>query len=130
MEQKHAGGRPKKHIDPKTFENLCALQCTEEEICFFLDVSDKTLSGWCKRTYGGSFSEVYKQKRSVGKMSLRRMQWKLAEKNPTMAIWLGKQYLGQREPERDINGRIEIAQPIDDTIKEMEAYFAKQKSST
>ena len=30
-------------------------------------------------------------------MSLRRTQFKLAEKNPTMAIWLGKQYLGQRD---------------------------------
>ena len=25
------------------------------------------------------------------------MQFKLAEKNPTMAIWLGKQYLNQRD---------------------------------
>ena len=30
-------------------------------------------------------------------MSLRRTQFKLAEKNPTMAIFLGKQYLGQRD---------------------------------
>ena len=30
-------------------------------------------------------------------MSLRRTQFKLAEKNPTMAIWLGKQQLGQRD---------------------------------
>ena len=29
-------------------------------------------------------------------ISLRRSQFKLAEKNATMAIWLGKQYLGQR----------------------------------
>ena len=30
-------------------------------------------------------------------MSLRRNQWKLAEKNTTMAIWLGKQYLNQKD---------------------------------
>ncbi len=30
-------------------------------------------------------------------MSLRRHQMKMAEKNPTMLLWLGKQYLGQRD---------------------------------
>ena len=30
-------------------------------------------------------------------MSLRRIQYKLAEKNATMALWLGKQYLGQKD---------------------------------
>ena len=30
-------------------------------------------------------------------MSLRRIQWKLAEKSPAMAIFLGKNLLGQRD---------------------------------
>ena len=30
-------------------------------------------------------------------MSLRRIQWKHAEKSVPMAIWLGKQYLGQKD---------------------------------
>ena len=29
-------GRPKKEIDQRQFENLCGLQCTQEEICGFL----------------------------------------------------------------------------------------------
>ena len=33
----------------------------------------------------------------MGKISLRRKQWQLAEKSASMAIWLGKQYLGQRD---------------------------------
>ena len=89
--------RPKKEIDQKQFENLCGLQCTLEEICGWFDVTDKTLDSWCKRTYNASFSEVFKQKRGNGKISLRRMQWRLAEKNATMAIWLGQQYLDQRD---------------------------------
>jgi hypothetical protein len=44
-----------------------------------------------------SFTEYYKQKSSKGKMSLRRRQFQMAETNPTMAIWLGKQYLGQTD---------------------------------
>lgn len=91
-------GRPKKVIDQKTFEQLCGIQCTESEICAFLNVSDKTLDKWCKDIYGVGFSEVFQQKRGLGKISLRRTQWKMAEKSTAMAIWLGKQYLDQREP--------------------------------
>lgn len=89
--------RPLKQIDQKQFESLCGLQCTLEEMCGFFNVTDKTLDSWCKRTYNASFSEVFKQKRGNGKISLRRAQWRLAEKNATMAIWLGKQYLGQKD---------------------------------
>lgn len=89
--------RPRKEIDQKQFENLCGLQCTLEEICGWFDVCTDTLEAWCKRTYKRSFSEVFAQKRGAGKISLRRSQWRLAEKNATMAIFLGKQFLGQRD---------------------------------
>lgn len=99
-----AYGTTKKEIDQKQFEALCGLQCTLLEICDALDVSDKTLDGWCKRTYGEHFSEVFAKKRGKGKISLRRMQWRLAEKNASMAIWLGKQYLDQKDVvEQNIN---------------------------
>lgn len=94
--------RPLKEIDQKYFENLCALQCTENEICAFFEITDKTLTSWCKRTYGESFSEVYKKKREKGKISLRRAQMRLAEKNAAMAIWLGKNILGQKDS-MDVN---------------------------
>ena len=97
-------GRPKKVINQKLFENLCGIQCTEAEICGVLECSADTLNRWCKRTYKMTFADTYKSKSQVGKSSLRRAQWKLAEKNASMAIWLGKQYLGQRdEPEESID---------------------------
>ena len=89
--------RPRKEIDQKDFESVCALQWTKEEICGFFDVSDKTLENWCKRTYSEGFSEVFKKKRGKGKISLRRAQFRLAEKSASMAIWLGKQWLGQKD---------------------------------
>ena len=98
--------RPKKNINQKQFETLCSIQCTEEEICNVLEITDKTLTRWCKETYGKGFSDVYAEKRDLGKVSLRRNQWKLAEKgNSTMQIWLGKQLLKQSES------------PIQDEIK-------------
>ncbi len=84
-------------INQDLFEKLCGIQCTKEEICSVLNVSEKTLNRWCKRTYGENFSPVFAKKRMFGCSSLRRMQWKLAEKNATMAIFLGKNYLGQRD---------------------------------
>ena len=89
--------RPRKEIDKRDFESLCALQCTKEEICAFFDISEKTLNAWCKRTYKQSFSLVFSQKRGKGKISLRRIQFRLAEKNADMAIFLGKNYLGQTD---------------------------------
>ncbi len=90
-------GRRPKEIDKKQFEGLCGLQCTYDEICSWFGVTDKTLNSWCKRTYGKNFSEVFKEKRGHGRISLRRAQWELANKNASMAIFLGKQYLGQSD---------------------------------
>lgn len=90
-------GRPLKEINEKLFENLCAIQCTEKEICSVLECCEDTLNAWCKRTYKMTFSETYKNKSQLGKTSLRRMQFRLAEKNSSMAIWLGKQYLNQKD---------------------------------
>lgn len=89
--------RPKKEIDKKQFEFMCGIQCTKDEICGILDIDEKTLTRWCKDTYDMGFSDIYKKKCQVGLMSLRRTQFKLAEKSASMAIWLGKQYLGQRD---------------------------------
>lgn len=97
-------GRPRKEINQKLFENLCGIQCTEIEICSALECSEDTINRWCKRTYGTTFAETYKRKSQLGKSSLRRAQFRLAEKNATMAIWLGKQYLGQKDiVEQNIN---------------------------
>ena len=90
-------GRMPVDLDKRQFESLCGLQCTEAEICAFFGITEKTLAAWCNRTYGLKFSQVFREKRGIGKVSLRRTQWQLAKKSPAMAIWLGKQYLDQKE---------------------------------
>ena len=103
MPEKNKGGRPRKKISKDDFEKLCSFQCTKLEICGHLDVTDCTLEKWCKETYGKGFSEVFALKRSKGKISLRRAQFQMALTNPTMAIWLGKQYLDQRDKQETVN---------------------------
>ena len=90
--------RPRKEIDQAEFEKLCALQCTKAEIAGFFNLSEDTVERWCKRIYKESFAVVFANKRCGGKISLRRSQFRLAEKDSRMAIWLGKQYLEQKEP--------------------------------
>mgnify|MGYP002640436069 CR=1 FL=1 len=90
-------GRPLAVIDWEEVDKLFALQCTGEEIAGYLGFSYDTIERAMKREHGLSFAEYSQQKGSVGKISLRRRQWKTAESNPTMQIWLGKQMLGQSD---------------------------------
>lgn len=97
-------GRPTTNFDIKAFQDLVGLGCSQEEICwYFRDDTGRvanrdTLSRWCERTFGCNFREYFKQNGGMAlKIKLRRNQFKLSEKSAAMAIWLGKQYLGQRE---------------------------------
>lgn len=91
MAEKKKVGRKKLVIDYVTVEKLASIQCTQEEISTFLGISVRTLQR------DEEFCRIYKKGQENGKMSLRRMQFKLAEKNSAMAIFLGKQYLGQKD---------------------------------
>lgn len=92
VETKNKGGRPKKAIDYETVEKLAGLFCTQEEIAAFLGLDVKTLQR------DASFGAFYKKGQEKGKCSLRRYQYECAKKgNSAMLIWLGKQYLGQKE---------------------------------
>lgn len=89
--------RPRIEIDQKIFENLCGIQCTQTEIADVLNCSVDTVERWVQRTYNDSYAEVYKRFSAKGKMSLRRYQFELAKKSTAMAIFLGKNYLGQKD---------------------------------
>ena len=85
-------------IDKDQFEQMCGIQCTEEEIASLFSVSVDTLERWCRNTYERGFAEVFREKRQRGKASLRRRQWmKAQDGDTTMLIFLGKQYLGQAD---------------------------------
>ena len=90
-------GRPQTEISRDSFEKLCSMMCTEEEIAQFFDFSISTLKRFCLREYGANFEQTYKKYSVRGKISLRRYQFKIAETNAAMAIFLGKNYLGQSD---------------------------------
>lgn len=114
-------GRPRIQIDKRMFEEMCGLFCTLKEMCAILGVSEDTVQRWCKRTYKRGFREVYAEKSAMGRMSLRRSQLRLAETNPAMAIFLGKNYLGQTDQQR-----VEVTRADDESSVYIENYFASK----
>jgi len=92
-------GRPKitwSDKDFSTFEALCGIHCTEQDICSVMNVTDKTLNRILKNKYKMDFSECFKKFSANGRISLRKKQFEVAKAgNVTMLIWLGKQHLGQ-----------------------------------
>ena len=105
MAEKNKGGRPKIKIDYETVEKLAAMMCTQEEIASYFDCDVRTLQR------DAEFCQVFKKGIDKGKMSMRRTQMKMAEAgNATMSIWLGKQYLGQRDKieQTNVNPAISI----------------------
>lgn len=121
-------GRPKKNLTAKDWASvdyMAMIHCTGEEIAGVLQMDYDTLNRNSKDQKGIPISEYIKEHQNGGKMSLRRAQWKSAESgNVTMQIWLGKQWLGQKE-----QSEVSINKNDDETIREMENYFADKQES-
>lgn len=92
---REGAGRKPVQIDLEQLERLCALQCTDEEIAAFFGIATRTIQNRRKQP---KFAEAMERGRGKGRISVRRHQMKLLEAgNATMAVWLGKQLLGQRD---------------------------------
>jgi hypothetical protein len=93
---KHPGGRPRLEFDLRLVEDLGKIQSTQAELAAVLGCHLDTVKDRLK--HDPEFSAAYEKGLENGKSSLRRIQWKAAlGGNTTMQIWLGKQYLGQRD---------------------------------
>lgn len=73
------------------------LQATQEEIAGSFRVSVETLDSRLIEAFGMRFSELRKRCSGQAKLALRRYQFEQAKKSATMAIWLGKQWIGQKD---------------------------------
>jgi hypothetical protein len=91
-------GRPKANIDWKRVDHLLTCQCDGVGIAGILGVSPDTLYRACQEEHNIGFAEYSAQKKSEGKELLRAKQFENAMNgDKTMQIWLGKQYLGQKD---------------------------------
>lgn len=90
-------GNPLRTFDKNIFEGLCRIQCTVPEMCAVFRCAHHTLDIWSWHTYGQSVAEVREWLSLDGHVSLRRTQWQQSRRHWGMAIFLGKQYLGQSD---------------------------------
>ena len=103
--EKKERGRPRKDVDWQLVYQLATYQCTRNEIYAALRVTQPFMI-----QYKEKFEEIYQRGLEDGKVRFRKAQTRMADKNPVMAIWCGKQYLGQSD-------NPQATQTIDGTIK-------------
>ena len=109
-------------IDLNELEKLATLHATDAELGAWFGVSTRTIE---RRKLEPEFAEAIERGRANGKLNLRRNQMKMAETNPAMAIWLGKNLLGQADR---VVAEARVIWCIDDlTSEEMEAMTAGAK---
>lgn len=110
--KKRKVGRPQAEIDWGRVDTLLQNQCEVTSIANLLGISTDTLYIRCKRDNNLDFSLYSQQKKADGKELLRSKQFDVAMSgNVTMLIWLGKQYLEQRD-----NKDIETKQDLEPFI--------------
>ena len=90
------GGRSKiKDVDKELVWRLGSMMCTVKEIADVLGLGEQTVSK--------KFGDLIDKARSEGRKALRRAQFEkaVADKDPRMLIFLGKQYLSQKDNPED-----------------------------
>lgn len=87
--------------DVDTFIGLCEIMATRDEIKHVMKLNDKDLDRLVKHHLDEPYEDAYERYTAKGKVDLRRAQYQTAlEGNTTMQIWLGKQMLGQTDPDK------------------------------
>jgi len=111
--------RPLKDIEPWQVYKCARIGCTNVEIAVILGCSEDTLTR--------RFADVLRKGRQKMNMSLRRMQYRAAcAGDRTILIWLGKQYLGQRD-KQEIEVTVSPAQSGEQAIQTWLRTTAKQQ---
>ena len=122
------GGRPKLlHADEPTLKQLRGLgqiQATVREGAAFFGVSLVTFEKFLDEP---GVREAFNDGKGLGRISLRRTQFRLAEKNAAMAIWLGKQHLEQRD-RHELTGKdggpiqhVDLSAVTEDDLRKLDA---------
>ena len=97
-----SGGRPMKLISKQGelfISKLAGIMCTDEEIAAMMSDEKQKISVdvLTNENNKAVFTECKEKGQATGKASLRRNQFALSETNATMAIFLGKNWLGQTD---------------------------------
>jgi hypothetical protein len=130
MAQKNKGGRPQAIApDEKTLaivKGLGQIQATTRECAAVLGVSHQTFLSTIQRH--PEIGEALERGKEEGRASLRRTQFRLAEKNAAMAIFLGKNYLDQTD-RQDINQSVTVDVTVTDARSKLERLLLRSNGA-
>lgn len=118
-------GRPPKEIDFKILDQLCMIQCTEAEIAAVFECNIDTLEARIHEKFGVTFSEYFEEKKGLGRISLRRRQYKrMMDGSDALLIFMGKNYLGQAD-KSEVKGTLSHTMYDGYTVNELEGEAEK-----
>ena len=117
--------RPKVDIDWEQVGQSLIADCKTVDIAAQHGISTRTLYQRCKQDLGIRFSALSQQKKAHGDNLLRAKQYEMAVNgNTVMAIFLGKQRLGQKD-QNEIGITVDVAKLSDE---ELETLIAKYRA--
>jgi hypothetical protein len=91
--KRKGAGRKRVVIDLAELEKLCAMQCTEEELAAWFQVTPQTIAR--RRRRDGVFAVAIKRGRAKGPISMRRLLHQQAiEGKPAATMFLAKNLFG------------------------------------
>lgn len=94
----------RKTIRVSEIRALSELQVTDREAAAFFGISLQTFREMIR--VDSSAREAWEDGRQLGRISLRKNQFALSRHNASMAQWLGKQYLDQKDVQQlEMSGR-------------------------
>ncbi|MDI1262258.1 MAG: hypothetical protein PS018_03250 [bacterium] len=105
-----------------TVRGLGRIQATTRECAAVLGVSHQTFIATMQRH--PEIGAVLDQGKELGKRSLRRTQFQLAQSNAGMAIFLGKNYLDQTD-RQDITSSVTVDVTVTDARSKLERLITR-----
>lgn len=125
------GGPRPIEISPVAVGVLAALMMTVRDMADYFGVSESTMK---RRLRVMEYTLARRRGMGKARVLIAKKQFDaLKAGNVVMAIWLGKQYLGQSDSpvvDRDLDDVYELDHAITPWTPEMEAAFQKTRSST
>jgi hypothetical protein len=104
-------GRPPAEIDLDMVRNAAGIGCTVHEIASVLGIGRSTMHKYM--ALNPEIQEAIDEGRDKGCATLRRQQWHRATAgSDTMLIWLGKQFLGQKDRQDVTTGDAPLTQMV------------------
>lgn len=107
-------GHAASKIDWDMFNKLCSFPIKQDDISWIMDVSVDTLAREIRAKFDLTFAEYMTKRQATLRMALLQKQYQVAMGgNVSMLIWLGKNWLGQRDKFEEVKAE----EPVSDQEK-------------